>query len=119
MSEHEGDSIDFSPLDPTTDEARFDEIVGGIVARAAGELSLRRARSTTIVQLARWRRPMLAAAALMAVISATILSQVGGQEAATFSQTDGVAEALGVPGLIAEWIETDELPSTADLLTSF
>ena len=50
-------------------------MVEGIVARAAHELVTRRTRFNPFLQLASWRRPMLAAAAVVAVVTATILTK--------------------------------------------
>ena len=111
--------IDFSPLDPTTDHERFEAMVEGIVARAAHELAPRRTRFNPFIQLAFWRRPMLAAAAVVAVVSATILTQYRAPQPAEGGETDGIAEAVGVPVELAQWIWDGEVPTTADLFAAF
>jgi len=111
--------IDFSPLDPTTDQERFKAMVEGIVARAAHELATRRTRFNPFIQLASWRRPMLAAAAVVAVVSATILTRTQVPQPAVEPETDGIAEAVGVPVELAQWIWDGEVPTTADLFAAF
>ena len=110
--------IDFSPLDPTSDQERFETMVEGIVARAAHELVTRRTRFNPFLQLASWRRPMLAAAAVVAVVSATILTQYQVPQPVE-RETDGIAEAVGVPVELAQWIWDGEVPTTADLFAAF
>ncbi len=110
--------IDFSPLDPISDQERFETMVEGIVARAAHELVTRRTRFNPFLQLASWRRPMLAAAAVVAVVSATILTQYQVPQPVE-RETDGIAEAVGVPVELAQWIWDGEVPTTADLFAAF
>ncbi len=110
-------AIDLSPLDPTRDAEHFEQVVSAITARAADELA-RRARATPIIELARWRRPMLAAAAVLAIISLTVMSRLELPDT-NAEATTGVAEALGVPSELAQWMWTDELPTTADLFLAF
>ena len=111
--------MDFSPLDPTNDQERFEALVEGIIARAAHELATRRNRFNPFLQLASWRRPMLAAAAVVAVVSATILTQYQVPRPADEPETDGIAEAVGVPVELAQWIWDGEVPTTADLFAAF
>ncbi len=108
-------AIDLSPLDPTRDPEHFDEIVAAITTEAADELA-RRASATPITELARWQRPMLAAAAVLAIISLTVMSRI---ELPDVTEEAGVEEALGVPSELAQWMWTDELPTTADLFSAF
>ena len=110
-------AIDLSPLDPTRDPERFNQIVAAITAEAADELA-RRARATPFTELARWQRPMLAAAAVLAIISLTVMSRIELPDV-TEDVTAGVEEALGVPSALAQWMWTDELPTTADLFSAF
>lgn len=110
-------AIDLSSLDPTRDPEHFDEIVAAITTEAADELA-RRGRPTPIIQLARWQRPMLAAAAVLAIISLTVMSRIELPDD-TAEDPVGVAEALGVPDALAQWMWTDELPTTADLFSVF
>lgn len=119
MNDTNDSPINFASIDPTADPAEFDRRVEALIARAATELAARRVRSNPILQLALWRRPMLAAAAVVAVVSATILTQVQVPQAIAPIETDGIAEAVGIPQQMAQWIWNDSLPSTADLYVAF
>ena len=119
MSENGEQSIDLSLLDPTRDAASFERVVASINARASDELAVRRSQTNAIALLARWKRPMLAAAALMALISGTILFSVRVPSPNFAPQTDGIAEAMGIPEALAQWIDSDDLPTTADLISAF
>ena len=111
------DRIDLSALDPTQDEAHFDRLVDSIMERAADQLAERRAASSPLMQLVQWRRPMLAAAAVIAMVSVGVLWQV--QRPEVVEESTGVAEALGVPTLLAQGIRDNELPTTAELFAAF
>ena len=107
--------IDFSALDPTAERERFDEAVGRINAAVAPALAARRARAGVFGQVAGWWRPLLAAAAIAGIVSAATLALVEGPVVEGDSQT-GVAEAIGVPEQIAEWVRSDETPDPSELL---
>jgi len=107
--------IDFTPLDPRRGAGAYERQVAAIVEAAGAELAVRRARSSVFFQLADWRRPLLAAAAIAAVISAATLAAFRLPADAAEAQS-GVAEALGVPETIATWVRSDETPTTAELL---
>ncbi len=111
------DRIDFSALDPTRDSERFDGIVRSISERATLELAGRRARLNVLGQISRWWRPMLAAAVVSGIISIGALTQI---EAPTtqIAANVGIAEAIGVPDQLAEWVRSDEIPTTAEILLS-
>jgi hypothetical protein len=111
--------FDFSPVDPTADPERFDQLVESIIARAAEELAARRMRTNPVLQIAAWRRPMLAAAAVVAVLAGTVLTRVRVPDAVTTAETDGIAEAVGVPVELAQWLWDGTVPSTADLFGVF
>ncbi len=111
------DRIDLSAFDPTRDEAHFDRLVDSIMVRAADQLAERRASSSPLMQLVQWRRPMLAAAAVIAMVSVGVLWQV--QSPGLEEETTGVAEAIGVPSLLAQGIRNNELPTTAELFEAF
>ena len=119
MNENGNLPIDLSSLDPTREPARFERVVAAINARASDELAVRRSQTNAIAMLARWKRPMLAAAALVALISGTILFSVHAPPPESAPQTDGIAEAMGIPEALAQWIDSDALPTTADLISAF
>jgi hypothetical protein len=110
------DRIDRSAVDPTRDHARFDGLVESIMERAAEELAVRRASGGLLSQLAQWKRPMLAAAAVIAVVSAGVLLRV--ESRALVEETTGIAEAIGMPSLLAEGIRNNEIPTTAELFAA-
>jgi anti-sigma-K factor RskA len=110
------DPLDLSPLDPTTDPARFARRLAEIGARAAEPLAARRANATGVLgALPRWRRPMLAAAAVVALISIAALVRV---DVPNRSSATGVAEAIGVPQGLASWVRADSTPDPAELLAA-
>jgi hypothetical protein len=114
------DRIDFSALDPTLDKDRFDGLVGSILQRASDELAERRAASSPLNQIVQWKRPMLAAAAVIAMVSAGVLLRVEGANGADYAEeSTGIAEAIGVPSLLAQGIRNNDMPTTAELFEAF
>ncbi len=109
--------IDLSALDRTADAARFDRIVAQITDEASAELAARRARSNVIGQITRWTKPTLAAAASLAVISVATLTQIETTTARTADEPT-LAEAIGVPAQVAEWLGNDESPTADQLLVA-
>ncbi|NNG16627.1 MAG: hypothetical protein HKM89_09110 [Gemmatimonadales bacterium] len=107
--------IDFSPIDPTKDEARFEETISSIVRDAEVELERRQGRLTVVGQVGQWWWPLLAAATVIIVVSLGVLWQLGGNGSAVLTE-NGIEESLGVPSQVATWIRSDELPTTSDLL---
>jgi hypothetical protein len=107
--------IDFTPLDPHRDPERFEARVGAILAAATTRLAARRTRDTVLGQLAVWWRPLLAAAAIAGIVSALTLA--GNQAPSTAIDDElGVAEAIGVPVQIAQWVRSDVTPGPTELL---
>ncbi len=119
MSEKLDRPIDLSAIDPSVDTARFERSISSVMDAAADQLAARRANAGAIVLLAQWRRPMLAAAAVAALISGTILATVRVPDYSVAPETDGIAEAMGVPAAVAQWMAGDRLPTTADLFSAF
>jgi hypothetical protein len=109
--------IDFTALDPTAEPERFEETLGRIAVAAAAALAARRARASVFGQVADWWRPLLAAAAIAGIVSAATLALVERPTAESESEI-GVAEAIGVPEQIAQWVRSDELPHPSELLTA-
>jgi len=108
---------DFSPLDPTEDAERFEDIVASISDAAAPMLAARRARASVVGQLGLWWKPLLAAAAITGIVSvgALLHYQASTRTIAELEEV-GIAEAIGVPSRIADWVWSDEVPTTAELL---
>jgi hypothetical protein len=109
------DRIDFSAVDPTKDEEHFERLVSSIVHEAAPELARRVGRLTVVAQVGQWFQPLLAAAAVIIVVSLGVLWQLGGNGSTVLAES-GIEESLGVPAQVASWIRSDELPTTSDLL---
>jgi len=111
------DRIDFSRLDPSRDPVRYALAVRHIMDRAALPLAARRTRTTTIGQVTRWWRPMLALAAALAIAAIGVLTQV--TPATPAAREPGVAEALGIPTVVATWMTTGETPTGAQVFAAF
>ncbi len=111
------DRIDFSGLDPTRDRERFEGVVRSIMAAAAPELISRHGRSSLLAQLVQLRKPMLAAATVAAIVSAGVLMRVRIPE--TAGSTDGIAEALGVPSVLALGVHNERVPTFSELFVAF
>ncbi len=111
------DHLDLTPLDPTADEARFEQLVASISERAADQLARRRARSSAIAQLTLWKRPMLIAAAVIGIVSVTVLARTQ-STAPLIEEPTGVAEAIGVPVQLAQWARSGQVPDPAELLVA-
>jgi hypothetical protein len=112
QSRGDSDRLDLSPLDPRTDALRFERLVREVRRAATPELVRRQAGLTLWGQIARWRRPILAASGLVALVSVIVLAVA--HPSAT-SQTT-LAEAFGVPSQVARWVQANEKPTPGDLL---
>lgn len=109
------DSFDLTPLDPTDGQDGFERVVAAVLAAAELELAARRARQSVVAQVAGWWRPLLAAAAITGLISLVSLAGSDGRAASSTTES-GLAEAIGIPSQIAEWVRSDEAPTTAELV---
>ena len=97
--------IDLSPLDPRRDRERWERMVARIVRRAA-------APRTAWTVLAGWQRPALAAAALIAALSASAMWWESSTRAAP---AETLVEALDVPRPVSDWIVEGRDPAEGDL----
>ncbi len=111
------DRIDFSPLDPSQEAERFDGIVRSIMTAAAPQLARRRGRASVFGQVGLWWRPVLAAAAITGIVALAALARLETAAPAPTADT-GLAEALGVPEQIAQWVRSDEVPTPAELIVA-
>lgn len=103
MSEH---PIDFSPLNPARDGARWDGLVRGLASRAH---AARRRRFTVVGQLLAWSRPALGAAACVALLGAFGIA---------FGGAGGAAPTSASPALsLAGWAARAEKPDPGVILT--
>jgi hypothetical protein len=120
------DPIDFTPLDPTADDLRFERLVRAVNARAAPLLAARRARHSAVGELTRWWRPMIAAAAVVIGVSvATLIGVEAASSAAASSNESTVAvaeapttlsDAMGIPESYAQVVANGTPVAAADLL---
>ncbi len=111
------DRVDLSSLDPTQDRGTFEAAIASIQAAAAPGLMSRRERNSPLAQLVQLRRPMLAAASVAVIVSAAVLMRV--QIPETTNATDGIAEALGVPSVLALGVQNERVPTFSELFTAF
>jgi hypothetical protein len=86
---------DLSPLDPQRDPERWEALLRGTRAAAAGELARRAFAAGPGGSLARWVRPALALAASLVITAAGMLALA--ERTPANSAAPGVAEAMGVP----------------------
>ncbi len=112
------DRIDLSALDLDWDPTRLERSARAIAARVAPSLRRRLERPPGLwLGLAQWRRPVFAAAALVAVASIAVLTLPRrGPAAAAGASSLTLAEAEGVPAALAGWVEGGKAPSGARLL---
>jgi len=106
------DRLDLTPLDPRADAASFERLVREVRRAATPELVRRQAGLSLWGQIARWRRPILAASGLMALASVIVLVVA---HPPTTKQTT-LAEAIGVPNQVARWVQAPDKPTPGDLL---
>lgn len=107
------DRIDLSPLDPTADPARFERLLSAVVSDAVAARATRPPLPSTLLDLTRWTRPLLALAATIAVVASTVLFSLRPPA------PESLAESVGVPRAMAEWVELGEHPSAAALVAAF
>jgi hypothetical protein len=106
------DRLDLTLLDPRADGLRFEQLVRDVRRAATPELVRRQAGPTLWGQIARWRRPIFAVSGLVALASTVVLAVV--QPSATAQTT--MAEAIGLPGQVARWVQASDKPTPGDLL---
>ncbi|MBS2025919.1 MAG: hypothetical protein JST92_26270 [Deltaproteobacteria bacterium] len=118
--------IDFSPLDPSRDAARWERMVQAVAARGQAA----RAQSVPL-WLLKLGRPALLAAAAIAVLcwaptllrgrvaDATSMSPQAGLQGKVRGSGSTQAKAQQSPALqLSAWAANDELPATAELLST-
>ncbi|MGH7448055.1 MAG: hypothetical protein ACREK1_13900 [Longimicrobiales bacterium] len=104
--------LDLTALEP--DETQRELLVAAIMMRAGGELSRRTSTDVSpIAILSDWVRPALAAAAVIAVVCMSVLTQ---RDPAHVEPGGGLTDALAVPAPMNEWLISGRSPTVADLL---
>lgn len=105
--------IDLSALE--LDDERREWLAAAVMRTAAAELARRASADVSpMLVLSRWLRPALAAAAVLAVLSAGVLTRyavpAGGEPG------PGLAAALEVPAPADAWLVGERSPTVTDLL---
>lgn len=104
--------LDLTALEP--DETQRELLVAAIMLRAGGELSRRAAVDVSpIAVLSDWMRPALAAAAVIALVCMSVLTQ---RELGHVEPGSAYVDALAVPAPLDEWLISGRSPTVADLL---
>jgi hypothetical protein len=100
--------IDFSALDPSRDQLRWERTVNQLLARLHAD---RGRRLSVEHQLLRWARPVLAAAATFCLIAWAAGYLAAGRRPASS------AEQSAAPALVlATWAANHQIPDTSELL---
>lgn len=116
--------LDLSALSASGDPGAVEALVARVMEAAEPEL-LRRAAVRRpgvapgpLSTLAAWSRPILAAAAVVALVSTGVLrwspSPVGSGVAE--EEVALLPEVLGLPSTVATWLEEDRAPTARDLV---
>ena len=97
----ENEPIDFSPLDPSRDQVRWERMVRAVAARG---------RAVRRPPILRYARPALAVAAIVALaVWAPLLIRRPGAEVATSDPATS----------LADWARSGETPAPSDLIGVF
>lgn len=113
--------LDLSLMDPGHgDPVRRERLVRAIVAAALPELRRRALASSPFAWVARFARPALAAAALIALASVAVLHTMASSPLAPVAATapPGVADALSVPAPVNAWLASDRGPTNRDVIAA-
>ncbi len=114
--------VDLSALDPGASAARFDRLVGGVMAASAAEMARRSAAPSIWDFITRWRRPVFATSAALALGAVSVFLLVKPVTKSPLTTTPltttqlTLAEAAGVPSEWVRWTQTNLNPSPAELL---
>jgi hypothetical protein len=105
--------LDLTPLKP--DPERVDRAADAVLARARGMLAGRqRMQASVWHEIPGWGRPLLATAALAALLSIVALIRV--HPAAHGELVATLSEDAGVPAPVAAWVDSDQPPDPATLI---
>jgi hypothetical protein len=99
--------IDFSALDPSRNELRWERTIHALVDKAMAE---RRKRLSVERELLRWARPVLAVAACLSIMAWTA-------GFLTANRSNLVSSAAQVPPALtlANWAANNQIPEPSDL----
>ena len=105
--------LDLTPLKP--DPERVDRAADAVLARARGMLAGRqRMQASVWHEIPGWGRPLLATAALAALLSVVVLLRV--HPPAPRGHVATLSEEAGVPTAFASWVDSGEPPDPATVL---
>jgi len=90
------DRIDFTALDPTLPPDAFARRLATAREHARFGLARRRHEAGALVEVTRWRAPLIAAMVALMVLSAVVFRSATNDAGLTVSATDEVAESLGL-----------------------
>jgi hypothetical protein len=103
----ESEKIDLSPLDPTRDQGRWNDLISAIARRG---VEARRRRMSVTYQLLAWARPAVAMAAAVALIVAV------GASASRYQSKTNARPAVKPTLILTVWAATNQPPSTATMI---
>jgi hypothetical protein len=114
----EDDFRDLAPLDPERDSARWERMVAGVMAAAGPELARRASlpQPGMLMLLGDWLRPTVSTAALLAAAAAAFLFTT--ETGAPAASGSDLADALGYPTAVADWMDDGQTPTVEALVTA-
>ena len=105
--------MDLSPLRP--DPEQVERATRAVMAGARGKLDgRRRLRASVWGEIPAWERPLLAAAAIAAILSIVVLLRT--HPAMRRDHVATLSEEAGVPAPFASWVDSDGPPDPSSLL---
>jgi len=115
------EALDLSALDPIVGTSEWAELVARIVRAAEPELHRRaEAASSPLTVLAGWSRPILAAAAVVALLAVGALARDGMGDGPLAEASGGeLPELLGLPSPVSAWLSEERSPTTNDVVLAF
>lgn len=105
--------LDLTPLEP--DPERVARAADAVLARARGTLAGRqRMQASVWREIPGWGRPLLATAALAALVSVAVLLRVHAPVPRAHVVT--LSSVAGVPAPFASWVDSGQPPDPASVL---
>ena len=107
------EQIDLSAMEWKLETGREEELAERILAASGPTLARRSATARSTLDLTRWLRPVLAAAAVLAALSIATIQRIERDDSSSYGVTE---DALNLPSPVGEWIARDEAPGMGELL---
>jgi hypothetical protein len=111
----DSEKLDLTPLDPSRDAMRWEQLVARITERAQPELARRSSHTGVLSLLGNWAWPTLAAAGVAAILSGAALALARTNVQAD-DNSEGIVHALGLPETVTSWLDAERPPTTSDLI---